>query len=183
MDTKWLSYEELGQALRITPASAKRLVIRRKWAKRPGNDGRTRVAVPVERLEAEKPPVTGVIIGDVTPDIIGDDTGDRGDTVAAIAAVLSRHIVRLEAELEEAKAKLEAAERERDCERTRAADLALKAAQVEVLNAILEVERRQASELRQDRDRWAVQAHALAHPPVPPEPERRGWFRWMGKRA
>jgi hypothetical protein len=46
MDTKWLSYEELGQALGITPASAERLAIRRKWAKKPGHDGRIHVAVP-----------------------------------------------------------------------------------------------------------------------------------------
>lgn len=187
MDTKWLSYEELGQALRIAPASAKRLAMRRKWAKKPGNDGRTRVAVPLERLEAEKPAVPGDVTRDdtgvVTRDITGDVTGGKGDAASTIATVLSRHIARLEAELEGERAKLEAAERERDEERARAADLALKAAQVDALNAVLEIERRQADELRQDRERWAVQAHALAHPPVPPAPERRGLFGWGRKRA
>jgi hypothetical protein len=187
MDTKWLSYEELGEALGITPASAKRLAIRRKWAKKPGNDGRTRVAVPIEKLETGKPTASGdshrVITGDVPSDAASDDTGDRGDTAAAIAAVLSRHIARLEAELENTKAKLETTERERDEERARAADLALKAAQVEVLNGALETERKHADELRRDRDRWAVQAHALAHPPVPAVPERRSWFSWGRKWA
>ena len=60
---------------------------------------------------------------------------------------------------------------ERDAERARAL-------QVAVLDAILESERKHADELRQDRDRWAVQAHGLAHPPAP---ERRGW--WPFRRA
>ena len=58
MDAKWLSYEELGQALGITPASAKRLATRRKWAKKPGNDGHTRVAVP-KALSPWQLPVNG----------------------------------------------------------------------------------------------------------------------------
>jgi predicted RNase H-like nuclease (RuvC/YqgF family) len=89
---------------------------------------------------------------------------------------MTQQIERLERELEAVKV-------ERNDERARSADLALKAAQVEVLNAILEAERRQADELRHDRDRWAVQAHALAHPPGAVVPGRRGWFGWGRKRA
>ena len=47
MDTKPLTYAELAEALGITPASAKRLAIRRGWPKQLGNDGKARVMVPL----------------------------------------------------------------------------------------------------------------------------------------
>jgi hypothetical protein len=50
METRLLTYAELGEALGITADSAKRLARRRGWTKQPGNDGRARVSVPVERL-------------------------------------------------------------------------------------------------------------------------------------
>jgi hypothetical protein len=46
-DTKWMTYVELGQARGINIASAKHLAYRRKWRRQPGNDGTTRVAVPI----------------------------------------------------------------------------------------------------------------------------------------
>ena len=49
--TRWLSYEDMGLALGITSESAKRLAMRHKWPRRPGNDGRALVAVPEERLQ------------------------------------------------------------------------------------------------------------------------------------
>lgn len=75
--------------------------IRRRWQKRPGNDGRSRVAVPVERLV----PVTGDGPGGVTGDkpdaiaavakkVTGDATGDAASVIGA----LERHISRLEAD-------------------------------------------------------------------------------------
>ena len=152
LDTKLLTYIELGAALGITPASAKRLAIRKGWPKKPGNDGRSRVSVPVEALPAEPPVVTGDstgddigdTTGDAASDAAGDITGDKSDA-AMIVALLSDYIARVEGELEAVKAKLDTVERERDMERARAI-------QVDVLNAVLEVERRQAGELRTERD-------------------------------
>jgi chromosome segregation ATPase len=75
--------------------------------------------------------------------------------------VLTRHIERLEKELEVIGTKLTAAETERDQERARAA-------QVDALNAVLELERKRvkeaqqrAEELRQERDRWSDAAEAF----------------------
>ncbi len=149
LDTKLLTYIELGAALGITPASAKRLAIRKGWPKKPGNDGRSRVSVPVEALPAEPPTVTSDTTGDDTGDIAGgatrDAAGDKSDAAMTVA-LLSDYIARVEGELEATKAKLETVERERDMERARAV-------QVDVLNAVLDVERRQAGELRAERDR------------------------------
>ena len=156
VDTKLLTYAELADALGIAPASAKRLAIRRGWQKTPGNDGKARVAVPVERLEIERRPTsdspsddTDDDPSDVTSDNQGlsvtiprDDTSDRGDTelpaFLAATAVLTQHIERLERELAESKSALE-------IERVRAA-------QVEALTAILEAERQRTAELRTERD-------------------------------
>jgi hypothetical protein len=46
-DVRWMTYAELAEARGISKASAARLVMRRKWTRRRGNDGGARVAVPV----------------------------------------------------------------------------------------------------------------------------------------
>jgi class 3 adenylate cyclase len=52
MNTKWLTYDELAAALRIAAGSARRLVARNKqWPRKPGNDGRVRIGVPVSSGE------------------------------------------------------------------------------------------------------------------------------------
>ena len=58
METRHLTYAELGEALSISAASAKRLAIRRGWPKQPGNDGKARVCVPAERLQVERKVMT-----------------------------------------------------------------------------------------------------------------------------
>src|SRR4051812_5286084 len=119
METRLLTYAELADALGITTASAKRLAIRRRWAKQPGNDGRSRVVVPVERLLVERTPATGDSTRDdtavVTNEATSDDIGDK----LIVITTLTRHIERLEQDLTAVKA-----------ERDRAAALAVEAAAV-----------------------------------------------------
>ena len=70
-DIRWMTYAELAEARGIKPAGAVRLVQRRKWLRRPGNDGSTRVAVPILELRLSRP---------VTPDDAQDVAhNDRGD--------------------------------------------------------------------------------------------------------
>jgi chromosome segregation ATPase len=98
---------------------------------------------------------------------------DQSHDTSAITA-LTRHVERLEAALEAGNTRIGTLEQERDAERARAAELPVK---VTELTSQRDAERRRSEELREERDRWAVQAHALAHPPVPPTPsvvERRG---------
>jgi hypothetical protein len=52
-----LTYAELGEILKITPASANKLARRRRWPRVPGNDGKARVSVPEEALvRRDSPP-------------------------------------------------------------------------------------------------------------------------------
>ena len=63
-DITWMSCAELGRSRGISTASAKRLSNRRRWRKQAGNDGTTRVAVPVVEAVSREA-VSGDVPGDV----------------------------------------------------------------------------------------------------------------------
>jgi hypothetical protein len=149
METKSLTYDELGQALGITPASAKRLAIRRKWPKAPGNDGRTRVTVPLERLENPKRPANDDT-SDITADDTSADTREVSGDITQVVNILSQHIAKLEQELGEV--------------RDRASDRDILEGQLEGLKTVLEVERRRSEELRVERDRLLDRLMAQPEP-------------------
>jgi hypothetical protein len=157
-----MTYPELGEAFGIAPASAKRLAIRRRWPKRPGNDGRARVGVPTEAIPVRAAgdgagDVTGAVAGESTGDDAGDDTG----VVTAVVTVLQRHIERLEQQLAETQ-KVAA---DRDAVATERNVLKV---QLEALNAALASERQHVEEWKAVADRFAQQAERLA--------ARRGWW-------
>ena len=145
-DVTLLTYDELARALRITRESARQLVIRKHWGRRKGNDGKARIEVPNEVLPVSATPdstfrhtsdATGANPSDSTEQGTCDDT--------SVIEVLTRHIERIECELKDVAA-------ERDGLRERAAERDVLAAQIEGLRAVLDVERRQAGELRRERD-------------------------------
>lgn len=165
MTTVWLTYDELAERLGIERESARQHVKRKHWARQKGNDGKVRIGVPEEVLSARSEPDT-------------EGGTDAVHTPAhapapdpSVTAVLTRHIERLEAQLEETLKR--AGERDelviqRDMARTER-DIA--STQVEALRTALAAAER-------DRDRW----HHLAITPKP-EPqqtapvERRSWWR------
>jgi len=51
MSTEALTYKELAERLGIKLTSARRTAMRKKWQRIKGNDGETRVLVPLEVLE------------------------------------------------------------------------------------------------------------------------------------
>jgi hypothetical protein len=59
MDGKWMTYGEAAVRLGVSPEAARRRAIRGKWARMPGNDGRTRVQVPDELHPPRTPDVRG----------------------------------------------------------------------------------------------------------------------------
>lgn len=146
--TRSLTYAELGAALGITPASAKRLSIRHHWPKHPGNDGKARVTVPLERLTLAEA-AAGDDASDEPEDIPGDTTGDVSVTVTALVGQLDR----VTAELAAARERLAAVEDERDTARATAA-------QVEALRAVLDVERQRVTDAKAEAERWRQSANA-----------------------
>jgi hypothetical protein len=157
-----MTYEILAERLGINVASARRLVLRRRWAKSAGNDGKTVVQVPEEFLQNRDDSRTD------------DRDGNPKDTAEAVAetGLVSDLVSRLAAaqsELVEMARKLGAAETEittlrAQSEEARATVVAIseKATRADVLQAQLEAERKRA-------DEWKAAAEAP-----------RGW--WLFRR-
>jgi hypothetical protein len=145
-DTRWMTYDELAKALGIGGDSARNLVRRKRWSRRPGNDGLARVGVPVEHL-TEHAPTDARSDGAIDPpaDPPTDAPADGG-----IIPILNRHVERLEAEVKLLQSEL-------FVERATAA-------QVGALQAVLAIERQRIAELRQERDRLLDR---MLTPPAP----------------
>lgn len=93
-DTELLTYTEAGEKLRISPDSVKRRAQRAGWVRVLGNDGRTRVAVPVSALPG----------GD---DVAGDNGAMSPPEPEPMAALMARLVEDLAREREK-RAALEA---------------------------------------------------------------------------
>jgi hypothetical protein len=108
-ETVRLTYSELAHARGITLAAARRMTLRHKWPKQVGNDGLSRVSVPVSALarpddagtgdmrHAGTANGTGTAAGNGKDDTPGDGTDDitaavrsLGDAVTSLTAQLIR---------------------------------------------------------------------------------------------
>ena len=138
--TRWLTYDDMGVALGITSESAKRLAMRHKWPRRPGNDGRALVAVPEERLQEAQ-----IAAGDVTGDASDDDTPAVTDNARndarALIGYLERRVEEMGDELADARNELRASRFEAD-------QLRAQAGQADALMALVETERARTAEVR-----------------------------------
>ena len=144
-ETRWLTYEDMGVALGITSDSAKRLAMRHKWPRRPGNDGRTLVAVPEERLEEAAQAVASGSIADGTDDdtpaAAGDVIDDGRSDARALIGYLERRVEELTDDLADTRNELRAARFEADT-------LRAQAGRADVLVAVVETERTRTVEVR-----------------------------------
>lgn len=105
-DFRWLTYAELAEIRGIDARSAARLVHRRRWRRQKGNDGRTRIAVPLTALRSERA-----------------EANDDGGHVAPTSALdfeLRERAVRAESALQATERHLTDARQEAARERTRA---------------------------------------------------------------
>jgi hypothetical protein len=162
MSTVWLTYDELAERLGIERESARQHVKRKHWARQKGNDGKVRIGVPEEVLSAKSEPDTEggtePVQAPVQPLI--QDPG--------VTAVLTRHIERLETQLEEAlKRAVERDELMTQRDEARA-ERDIATTQVEALRAALTAAER-------DRDRWHEVATTKPEQIAPVE--RKPWWR------
>jgi hypothetical protein len=155
-DIEWLTLDEVAARLGISRESARRTALRKRWGKRPGNDGRVRIGVPIERLSR------GDAVGRDAGQAIGQDTGpNAGRAVGLDVGREHPGAAALEAAIEGLKALVAEAGKRADAADRRAEELRqMYAAEVVTLAARLE-------ETRQDRDRWHAAATA-----------RRSWWPW-----
>ena len=101
-ERRWLTYGEVGEALGIKTASAKRLSFRRRWPHRAGNDGLARVGVPAAELHRAPADTHRVAPGDDSGTVTGVSTGAATGHKPDASAVLALALDRIEALAEQA---------------------------------------------------------------------------------
>src|SRR5215207_34057 len=84
---RWCSYDEAAELLGITRGGVRNLARKRAWARRPGNDGRTRILVPPDAVPTR------------TDAGIDPGTDARMDPGTDAAGGLRERVARLEGEL------------------------------------------------------------------------------------
>ncbi len=201
IEERTLIYDELAALLRRSPEATRQLVRRRRWRRTLGNDGKMRVTVPVEALEAEEATEGADVActgGEAVPVLALASSLHSGDAPPDVGAILSSHIRRLEAELEALREERNTVKSERDAaqagERTLALQLAALQAALDSKRALLSVERERVADERRRAeecvaverqrveewkavaDRFAGQVEALAAQPG-------GLFGWLRRRA
>ena len=128
LDTVWLTYAELAEKLDITGESARNLVRRRGWPRKPGNDGVQRIGVPTEYLDeravsSDEAAIVASIIPPTAPPAEGDIEGP-------MVAALEAHIVTLKGVVDHERRRAEAERERADAERERADGIAVELAKV-----------------------------------------------------
>jgi hypothetical protein len=174
-----MTYDEIAVAFGINRSSAERLVKRKRWARRKGNDGRARIEVPEEAIPAggedrrDRDDDPG---RDGGPDRGHDPGGDPGHG-GGHDPLLKHLVARLEAENAELRPKAA----ERDVFAAMVAELRPKADELVAVKAMLEIERQRVEEWKAVADRWAQQMEQIiqALPAPAPVVERRGLFGWL----
>jgi len=157
-DVRWMTYAEAAKALGVTPETVARRMRRQDWAKRLGNDGKPRVAIPFSVLDKQ-----------------AANEQDKTDVLLALTARAARSEGEA-AVLRElvAQAEMRAADAERRLEEERqrfAATEQERAGEVVRLRQEREEARVQAAEQRA----WK-EGYRLAY-----EERRRPWWRrWLG---
>ena len=131
-----------------------------------GNDGKARVSVPVEVLEAPRtpnalPPHTrSEPRAEVRPSAPAEHTPSEQPVIALLHA----RVAELVTELREARAATSEAQ--------------AKASRVEGLEALLAAERERVNDLKAERDRWAAVAEASQRQIAQVTQPRRSWWPW-----
>lgn len=171
-DTRALTYPELAEAIGRSEIAARSMAKRNRWRRMLGNDGRARVVVPIEILErlqekAASRPDSG---SDHEPDLGAVAGPDHGSDARALIAVLESRVSELQGRV---------AELDAEAKQGRAA-----LARVDVLEALLDTERKRVEEVRQTErqraeewklvaDRFAAQTEQMLA-----TQSRRSWWPW-----
>jgi len=154
MTTQALSYAQLGQRLGIAPASARRLVNRRRWPKVRGNDGLALVQVPLEFLLSHEPGPRDSLKDDPCDSLTDSPRDSLRDNPPGSGAEteLAQLFTKAQAELVEMSLRLGASQ-----------------ARVEALEEQVARLTQDKQDLATQRDQWMATAQALT---------RRPWLRW-----
>jgi hypothetical protein len=176
MSERTFTYDELAAALNKTHEATRAMCIRKRWRRTIGNDGKARITVPVETVEAYRTPdaprTPTVLIPERTPDAPQDAPAEPSADARALVAVLEARIGELQGRVADLDAEVR--------------DLRPKAARVDVVEALLAAERQRVEEVREVErqrveewkavaDRFASQAEKMT---AAAEARRTTWWPW-----
>jgi len=160
-ETRMMTYGEFADAIGRSLPAGRSICLRKGWKRVIGNDGKTRVAVPVEALT--KPPRKHTLpeaqpeaLPAAPPEAHPEAPEVRADA-RVLLALLEAHVSELRGELKDARVLI--------------ADLSAKAGRVDVMAALLQSERERLAEVRAERDRLLDRLTA-----APAAPARRAWW-------
>jgi TolA-binding protein len=168
-----MTYAELGEAIDRSEVAARAMAMRKRWKRVLGNDGRARVAVPIELVERLKAKAEARALAqpdtraDGQPDTSANTPPDGDADARALIAVLETRIGELQGRVSEL------TEEVKD-NRATIAELTTKAGRVDVAEALLDTERQRVEEWKAVADRFASQAETLAEAAQ----ARHGWWSW-----
>lgn len=156
-----LTYDELSELLKRSPDATRQLVRRRRWRRMTGNDGKARVVIPAEELDALRPQAVATTTGgdDVatlpghTQDVPLEPSPAPSDDARALIAVLESRISELQGRVTELTDELK--------------ETRPRSARLDTLEALLAAERGHAADLKAERDKLLERVMT---------PERRGFF-------
>jgi hypothetical protein len=159
-----MTYDELAEALGRSTEAVRAMVIRKRWRRTLGNDGKARVSVPTEALETLQtpnapPPHTR---SEPRAEARANTPAEHTPSEQPVIALLHARVAELAAELREARAATSEAQ--------------AKANRVEGLEALLAAERERVNDLKVERDRWAGIAEASQKQITHLTEPRRGWW-------
>ncbi|MFL5532326.1 MAG: hypothetical protein ACJ8BC_10185 [Gemmatimonadales bacterium] len=154
-DTKLLSYAEIAGLLGIGGNSARALVRRKRWHRKPGNDGLARIEVPIEYL-AEHAKVAPAEGDDSTPSSSPASIPSSTPSEGGVIEAFERHINRLEGELAALKQEHDAARRDLLAAQAEAVSVPALRDTVAALKGALESEKARVADMRAERDRLAA---------------------------
>jgi hypothetical protein len=172
MSDRLLTYDELAAALGRSPEAVRQLAKRKRWRRIISNDdGKARVVVPVEVLEAlRSPDVQRATDRPASERPLDDRLDTRAETTGdarTLVVMLQARVTELDADLREARADLKIAQ-------ATITELTATAARVVGLEIQLGAEKARTDDLKAERDRWAAQAERVTL--APPQPRRRSWW-------
>jgi hypothetical protein len=157
MSERLLTYEELAEALGRSYEAVRALCIRKRWRRTPGNDGKVRVHVPADVLEtlrtANAHRVHTPLNTERSPSVQANDPGAMNGDARALIALLEARAVELQGRVTELGGEVKEARAVNASVTAKNEELLAKACRVDVLEALLDAERRRGDELRTERDR------------------------------
>src|SRR3954468_9270918 len=135
-----MTYAELAEALGRSEIAVRSLARRERWRRIPGNDGRIRIAVPVDHLDAlrERSVHRAAAASADTP-ADAPTSPPAGAPVDRVVEMLEARVAELQAEARQDRATITA--------------LTARASRADTLEALLDAAQR-------DRDRWHAEATA-----------------------